>query len=209
MSKLIQISSTKNSITTVNAKLVWKALNGIFTIYKRETTSIPALKFTIKKQLCSGKHLMYSNRIKSSTLYFIIELNEMRVRPLDTYVSIDGKTNKPMQVLVQPDYGDHPLVAGPRYAQDDIHLRIANPLEQHMSGVVLIGINDGREHIERIQKSRLTNFYRLKGVLGYATDTGHKSGKIIEHSKFGHVQRNVIDGLCASMQAAHQKRMFE
>lgn len=49
----------------------------------------------------------------------------------------------------------------------------------------------------------------MKGKLGEATDTAYKDGKVVERSTFGHVKQSNMNRLLASMQAAHQKKMFQ
>ncbi|KAF7389934.1 hypothetical protein HZH68_011791 [Vespula germanica] len=137
------------------------------------------------------------------------DLNEMEVRPPDNYVVIEGKTNEKLEVIVRPNYGDHELVVGPRYQHNDISLSAANCLSIDTSGVLICGINGGNSLINKIRESKPSRYYRLKGILGQATNNHFKTGKIIEKSTYKHIKRVHIDKICASMQSSHQKKMFE
>lgn len=133
----------------------------------------------------------------------------MDVRPPDDYVVIEGNTNEKLEVVVRPNYGDDPLVVGPRYQSNDISLSAANHLTTDSSGVLICGINRGNLLINKIRESRPSRCYRLKGILGQATNNHFKTGKIVEKSTYRHIRRTHIDKICASMQSSHQKKMFE
>ncbi|KAI4503047.1 hypothetical protein M0802_002091 [Mischocyttarus mexicanus] len=179
----------KNKITC-RASVGWNVLNGIFVIYKPPLLNILSVRETIKKNICK-------------------DLNEMHVRPPDDYIVIEGKTNETMNVVVRPNYGDDPLVVGPRYQERDIKFSFVNPLRPDISGVLVCGINDGNVLTNKIRDSKPTRCYRLKGILGRATANHFKTGKLVEKSTFNHVRRVHIDKICASMQSSHQKKMFE
>lgn len=49
----------------------------------------------------------------------------------------------------------------------------------------------------------------MKGQLGFATDTAYKGGRIVERTTWRHVKHNHMETLLSSMQAAHQRKMFE
>lgn len=133
----------------------------------------------------------------------------MYVRPPIQHVRIEGDTTKKMKVIVHPSYADHPLVVGPRYQPKDFKLLCANYLNTHTSGLMICGINDGTKTIHRLKDSKPPSSYKVKGILGQATDNYFKTGKIVEKSTYKFIKRNNIDNICASMQAAHQRKMFE
>ncbi|KAK2586348.1 hypothetical protein KPH14_010640 [Odynerus spinipes] len=137
------------------------------------------------------------------------DLNEMKVRPPDPYISIEGETTTKMRVITHPNYADDPLVVGPRYQEKDIKFAAVNRVEIDTCGVLIFGINKGTKFTNQIRESRPTRCYRLKGILGQATNTHFKTGKIVEKSTYKHVKRSYIDKICASMQSSHQKKMFE
>lgn len=172
------------------ASAAWNLLNSIFVIYKPALTHYLSVRDTIIKHICR-------------------DLNEMEVRPPDNYVVIEGKTNEKLEVIVRPNYGDNELVVGPRYQYNDISLSSANCLSIDTSGVLICGINEGNSLINKIRESKPSRYYRLKGILGQATNNHFKTGKIIEKSTYKHIKRTHIDKICASMQSSHQKKMFE
>ncbi|XP_046831223.1 mitochondrial mRNA pseudouridine synthase Trub2 [Vespa crabro] len=172
------------------ASVAWNLLNSVFVIYKPALTHYLAVRETIIKHLCR-------------------DLNEMEVRPPDNYVMIEGKTNEKLKVVVRPNYGDNQLVVGPRYQPSDISFSSANHLHTDSCGVLICGINSGNLLINKIRESKPSRCYRLKGILGQATNNHFKTGKIVEKSTYNHVRRINIDKICASMQSSHQKKMFE
>lgn len=133
----------------------------------------------------------------------------MHVREPIKHVTIEGSTIEKMNVVLQPSYADNILVVGPRYQNKDIQLICANYLAKDVSGLMIYGINSGTKNIQKLQFSQLPSSYRIKGLLGQATDNYFYTGKIVERATYKFVKRKIIDQLCASMQAAHQKAMFE
>lgn len=61
----------------------------------------------------------------------------------------------------------------------------------------------------RIRNNKLARAYRIKGLLGLATDNYYKDGKIVEKSTFKSIKLFNVEKLLALMQAAHQRKMFE
>lgn len=133
----------------------------------------------------------------------------MHVRQPIKHVYIKGDTTKKMNVVAHQSYADHPLVVGPRYQPQDFKLTSANYLSKDMSGLMVCGINDGTKLVHKLKNSKSPTSYRVKGLLGQATDTCFITGRIVEKSTYKYIKRNAIDKICASMQAAHQKKMFE
>lgn len=137
------------------------------------------------------------------------DLNDMYVRPQRKYVAIEGETNKDMKVIIRKSFADDPLVIGPRYQPNDFRLAATKIMHQDISGVLVCGINKGNQLIHKMKEYMCIRFYKIKGLLGQATDNYFYTGKIIEKSKYAHVKRGHIDKLCSSMQSSHQKKMFE
>lgn len=175
---------------TTEASVAWRMLNGVFVIYKPVKVPLLVTRETLCRNLCR-------------------DLNAMKVRPPEPYVMIEGETNKQLTVSVRRSFADNTLVVGPRYQPQDLKLNWANHLHQHTSGVVVCGINNGTKLVHKIKKAAPTRFYRLKGILGQATENYHISGKIREKSAYKFLRRSHIDKVCASMQSSHQKKMFE
>lgn len=133
----------------------------------------------------------------------------MHVRPPIKHVFIEGDTTKKLKVFTRPSYADHPLVVGPRYQPKDFKLICVNYLSKDMSGLMICGINNGTSWAHKLKNSKSPTSYRMKGILGKATDTFFITGKIVEKATYNHVKRAGIDKICAFMQTAHQRKMFE
>ncbi|KAJ8680739.1 hypothetical protein QAD02_016526 [Eretmocerus hayati] len=175
---------------TKDAQLVWNILNGVFIVYKPAGTHYLQVKGTIINNICR-------------------DLNRMEVRPPNKYVEIEGETNKEMRVVVRDSYADHPLVVGPRYVPEDFKLNGANLMSKESSGVLVCGVNAGTKLVHNLKLSRLTKFYKIKGMLGQARSNDFSTGAIVEKSTWKHIKRHQIDHMCAAMQGSHQRRMFD
>lgn len=173
-----------------DARLAWKALNGVLAIYKPPSVTFLNTRDTIIHRLCE-------------------DLNSMHVRPPIKHICIEGNTTEKMDVIVRPSYADHPLVVGPRYQPKDLKLACVNYLTTDMSGLMICGINDGTTCVHKLKESKSPTSYKVKGILGQATDNYFHTGRIVEKATYKFIKRSVIDKLCAAMQASHQKKMFE
>lgn len=130
----------------------------------------------------------------------------MKLRQPIKYVDIEETENR-INVNVRPSFADHTAVTGPRFQTDDMHIR-STAISRIGSGVVLCGINNGINTLQAIKRAKPTKFYRIKGVLGIATDNYHISGKIIEKSTWKFIKRDKIDFLCSDIQSLQQRMMF-
>ncbi|XP_019696505.1 mitochondrial mRNA pseudouridine synthase Trub2 isoform X2 [Harpegnathos saltator] len=133
----------------------------------------------------------------------------MHIRPPINHVLIEGSTTEKMKVIVHPSYADHQLVVGPRYQIEDIKLACANYLAKDVSGLMICGINSGNSKIHQLKLCQFPSSYKVRGKLGQATDNFFYTGRIVEKATYKFIKRKTIDKLCASMQAEHQKTMFE
>ncbi|CAL7947807.1 unnamed protein product [Xylocopa violacea] len=173
-----------------DARLAYKALNGVFLVYKPPQIKFNKMRETIIQNLCT-------------------DLNAMEGRPQMKYVAIEGPTNKQRKVIIRDSFADHILVIGPRYQPEDFRLSATNIMHSDVSGILVCGINDGNRWIHRMRESRCLRFYIVKGQLGQATDNYFYTGKIVEKATYAHVRRGHLDKLCSSMQSSHQRKMFE
>ncbi|XP_003699887.1 pseudouridylate synthase TRUB2, mitochondrial [Megachile rotundata] len=173
-----------------DARSLFKALDGVFNVYKPPDMYYNQMRETIISNLCR-------------------DLNNIPGRPIMKHVAIEGETNKEMKVVVRDSYADHPLVVGPRYQVNDFRLAAMKIMNPDVSGVVVCGINRGNRVIHELKQIKCTRFYRVKGLLGQATDTYFHTGKIVEKTTYKHVRRGHIDRICSSMQSSHQRKMFE
>lgn len=133
----------------------------------------------------------------------------MHVRPPIKHVAIEGNTMEKMEVVVSPSYADHPLVVGPRYQPKDFKLICVNYLNTDMSGLMICGINNGTYWAHKLKESKSPTSYKVKGILGQATDNYFHTGKISEKAAYKFIKRSAIDRICASIEAGHQRKMFE
>ncbi|XP_018574955.1 mitochondrial mRNA pseudouridine synthase Trub2 [Anoplophora glabripennis] len=175
---------------TRDAELIWNTLKGIICVYKPAEVSTRRLRTTIINKICA-------------------ELNEMDVRPPEGYVAIEGNPSKNLTVVVRPNYADHPLVVGPRYQEQDLPVSWSNYLGHNTSGVLIFGLRSGTRWAKFVRENLPTRAYRVKGVFGRATENGFKDGKVVERSTWRHIRQWNLERLLSSMQAAHQKKMFE
>lgn len=172
------------------AQKKWKLLNGVICVYKNAGVSV--------------------NHVRNSLVVHICEdLCKLECRPPLDHVYIEGDPTKELSVSVGPKYSDSPLVTGPRYQLEDVRCSWATYLGKDTSGVFVVGINKGTRTARKFHLSRPTRSYHVKGQLGYATDTYFRDGKVVEKATFGHVKQGKLDRVLASVQAAHQKHMFE
>lgn len=131
----------------------------------------------------------------------------MQIRPPIKHVAIEGNTMEKMKVVVHPSYADHPLVVGPRYDPKDFKIKCVNYLSTDMSGLMVLGINDAVEWAYKLKKYPIS--YKLKGILGHATNNYFHTGKIVEKAAYRFIKRSTVDRICAMLQATHQRKMFE
>ncbi|XP_017074884.2 mitochondrial mRNA pseudouridine synthase Trub2 isoform X2 [Drosophila eugracilis] len=109
----------------------------------------------------------------------------------------------------QTDLSDHVLSAGPRYLPRDLSCVTVSSLGDYTSGVLLFGINKGTGQSISIRKNRPVRVYHITGHFGIATENHLPDSRITMRSNYRHVSADKISGLVASMQASHQRKMFE
>ncbi|XP_050743881.1 pseudouridylate synthase TRUB2, mitochondrial isoform X2 [Drosophila biarmipes] len=112
-------------------------------------------------------------------------------------------------VACRTDLSDHVLSAGPRYLPKDLSCSTVSSLGDYTSGVLLFGINKGTGQSSRIRKNRPVRVYHITGRLGCATENHLPDSRVTMRANHRHVSADRISGLAASMQASHQRKMFE
>ncbi|KDR11978.1 probable tRNA pseudouridine synthase 2 [Zootermopsis nevadensis] len=171
------------------APTVWNLLKGVVCIYKPAGITAAYVRKILLGNICR-------------------DLCELETRPPASHVFIEGNPSTSLNVHVSPSFADHPLVVGPRYQPDDFRCTWGAPIGKNISGVFVLGLNEGNKIVKNLHMQRPTRVFRLKGLLGQATDTYFSDGKVVEKATFRHVNRSKLDTLVASIQAAHQKQMF-
>lgn len=174
----------------IKASLMWKALKGIVCVYKPADVSVRLLQKQFISKLCKS-------------------LNEVHVENFYDFLGVDESAPTELTVQRCPDLTRHPLVEGPRYEEMFVRSSWANYLGYNTSGVLLIGLRTGSLMAKRIRENKPTRAYRIKGVFGKATENAYKDGRVVERSTWKHIKSYQLERMLASMQAAHQKKMFE
>lgn len=176
-------------VNVSEARTIWNLLKGVICLYKPAGITTYSVRKILLGNICR-------------------ELCELQCRPPRNHVFIQGNPSSSLTVHVAPSFTDHPLVVGPKYQPEDIRCTWGAPLGKNVSGVLVMGFNEGNRTVQRLHMQRPTRVFRLKGVLGQATDTYFSDGKVVEKATFWHVNRSKLDAVIASIQAAHQKQMF-
>lgn len=73
----------------------------------------------------------------------------------------------------------------------------------------MVGLNKGNRYIDKLNLSRPTSVYQVKGEFGIATDTHWDDGKVWEKATYAHLSKGSIDRVMASIQASNQKSLFQ
>lgn len=73
----------------------------------------------------------------------------------------------------------------------------------------MVGINDGTKTAYKIGKSKLLRVFHVSGRLGVSTEDNFANSRVIARSTFAHIFPDKIAALVSSIQASHQKKMFE
>lgn len=74
---------------------------------------------------------------------------------------------------------------------------------------LVFGINKGLKQSMRIQRNRPIRAYHVTGKLGVATDAHLPDSRITMKANYNHVSAERLSDLTASLQASHQRKMFE
>lgn len=74
---------------------------------------------------------------------------------------------------------------------------------------IVLGINSGVKKTTQIHRNRPIRVYHVTGSLGVTTETNFTDSRIVLRTTHRHINYNKINGLLSSMQASHQKKMFE
>ncbi|KAJ9574031.1 hypothetical protein L9F63_008557 [Diploptera punctata] len=171
-----------------DAQTAWNLLKGVVCIYKPVGVKV----HTLRK--------MFIGNLSR-------DLCELECRPPVNHVFIEGSTTAPLNVYAAPSYADHPLVVGPRYQPQDFRCNWGSPLGKNVSGVFLLGLNGGSRTVINMHTQRTMRGFRVKGLLGKASENYFISGKVMEKATFDHITRIKLDEIVRSMLIVHQKQM--
>uniref|UniRef100_A0A182SX58 Pseudouridine synthase II N-terminal domain-containing protein n=1 Tax=Anopheles maculatus TaxID=74869 RepID=A0A182SX58_9DIPT len=174
-----------------DAPTVWNYLNGLVNIYKPAGITVQQVQNTIIHNICR-------------------DLNQLEVRPsLQRVVINNAAHDSKLNVTKVEDLSDNVLVTGPRYQPDDIKCRFSANHGRFSSGVTVLGINNGTKLAFRLQQNRPLRVYRVTGFLGKATETHFAESRVTARATIDHIGSEKIGRLLASIQASHQRKMFE
>ncbi|KAL5274584.1 TRUB2 family protein [Megaselia abdita] len=178
-----------NQILTYNAPTVFKRLNGIVKLLK------PALKRV--------------SHVKNAFLFNVCkDLNALNVRPPRQILLESGGAQNVVLRKVN-DLSDHILAVGPRYQIKDIKCSVVNHLGEHTSGVLILGLNRCTKNANKLRKQRFIRTFHVKGLLGTSTENFFWDSRITCKSRFSHVTEDRFDSIVSSLQASHQRSMYD
>lgn len=131
------------------------------------------------------------------------------------------------KIASDTDLSDHVLASGPRYTPRDVSCAPVAALGDHTSGVLckyllllsvgilmckslaVFGFNKGLRKSSRIQRNRPVRVYHVTARMGTATENYLPDSRVTVRASHRHVSADRISGLTASMQASHQRKMYE
>ncbi|XP_055853949.1 pseudouridylate synthase TRUB2, mitochondrial [Episyrphus balteatus] len=173
-----------------DAATAFKYLNGIINVFKPAGRKASHVRIAIIHNLCR-------------------DLNQLEVREPRKMEMLEPGGDQGPVVRKVADLSDHILSVGPRYQMQDIKCAPVSKVGFHTSGVLLFGINRGLKQSSKIHMNRPVRVYHVKGCLGTATETHFYDSRVTVKSKFNHVHPDRMSGMVSSLQASHQRKMYE
>lgn len=73
----------------------------------------------------------------------------------------------------------------------------------------MIGLNEGTKQISKIRGNRLIRVYHVTGELGTSTEDNFQNSLVTSRANYTHVWPDKMNAVLSSMQASHQRKMFE
>lgn len=145
---------------------------------------------------------------------------------------------KPIIINGRVELSEHVAsVLGPRYEMQDFRCRSLTSLGRHSSGVVckfiagkfsledfscwlrhllcpfpsfaVLGLSSGLKKMPQLGRKPLLRVYHLTGQFGTSTENHLPDSLITAKARFRHVHPNTLSSLVASMQATHQRQLYE
>lgn len=151
----------------------------------------------------------------------------MDVRPPRDMIKIGGSDVGHL-VTQEPNLADHTLVVGERHQMEDLKCNTSSYLGKFSSGVMrklidrftsspdiaddfilVLGINKGTKQAFWLRQNRPIRVYHIAGRFGMSTESHFNDSAATLRASFDHVTMNKLNSLLASLQASHQKKMFE
>lgn len=188
-----------------DSSLLWKALKGIICVYKPAEISVKNLRKTLITKLCNDLSELDVKLRYPMPESITNNSDSTSLARQATEISLTANQS----ITKSLDLRYHPLVIGPRYRDEDLFVSWSNYLGWNTSGVLLFGLRRGTQVAKFIRENRSTRAYRINGVFGKATDNGFQTGKVVEKSTWKYIKHVHIQRILSSMQASHQKKMYE
>lgn len=169
-------------------------------------------------------------------LWLFLDLNDMEVRPPKEVVRIEaipsGAAEESKYIVKQEQsFADNILVVGERYQPVDFKSVCSLHLGKFSSGVlskvkylstalssiiilwqlfyVVLGINHGIKTAYKLRENKPIRVYHVTGRFGRSTESHFNDSPVTVRASFEHVNLNKLNSLLSSLQASHQKKMFE
>ncbi|EDW10778.1 mitochondrial mRNA pseudouridine synthase Trub2 [Drosophila mojavensis] len=180
-----------------DAATVFRNLNGIMNVYKPAGMKVKHVRNAILSNICKGLNELEQREPRKLP-------NDMRL--LGTGAATDTVLHK---IAANTDLSDHILASGPRYLPGDIRCAAVSTLGYHTSGVLLFGLNKGLQQSSLIQRNRPVRVYHVTARMGTATENHLPDSRVTVRANHRHLTPERISGLAASMQASHQRKMYE
>ncbi|KAI9583372.1 mitochondrial mRNA pseudouridine synthase Trub2 [Glossina fuscipes] len=177
-----------------NPATVVKHLNGLINVYKPKNMKLNQVKAAILYNICRDLNEMYSNQIEASK------------NPL---LEPGGGANPILRKIHSLNLADDILSKGPAYQMDDISCAPALSLGPHTSGVLILGLNRGIRLYKTAQKKPPIRAYHVTVEMGVATENHFSDSRKTVRANYTHVRADRISGLASSLQASHQRKMYE
>lgn len=173
-----------------DAPIAWKYLNGLINVYKPAGKKVLDVRNSLLFNLCK-------------------DLNEMKVREPRKMLSIEPGGPHGHITRKITDISDDILAVGQRYQIIDFKCNVAANLGRHTSGVLLVGINRGTALTRKIHETRPIRIYHITGRFGSSTETNFYDSRITSRATYRHIYPDRLSSMIASLQASHQRKMYE
>ncbi|XP_075166939.1 pseudouridylate synthase TRUB2, mitochondrial [Haematobia irritans] len=178
-----------------DASVIFRHLNGIINVYKPQGMKVKHVRAAILHKICEDLNVIHANNVPEQYEIPLLEPG--------------GAADPLLRKVNSMNLSEHVLSTGPRFEMDDIRCATVASLGQHTSGVLLFGINKGLKKSMRIQRNRPIRTYHVTGKLGVATENHLPDSRITLKANYRHVNPDRLSALTSSLQASHQRKMFE
>uniref|UniRef100_A0A1A9WQZ9 Pseudouridine synthase II N-terminal domain-containing protein n=1 Tax=Glossina brevipalpis TaxID=37001 RepID=A0A1A9WQZ9_9MUSC len=178
-----------------NPATVVKHLNGLINVYKPSGMKLNHVKRAILHNICRDLNEMYSYQIEA---------------PKHSLLEPGGAANPILRQVHSLNLAEEVLTKGLPYEMDAISCVPILGLGFHTSGVLILGLNKGiREHKLAFQKKPSIRAYHVTVSMGFATENYFSDSRKTVRAHYTHVRANRISDLASSLQASHQRKMYE